>query len=489
MHRRHFLYRSLQAAGLMGTTRLTRAMANEKAESHPVRVTVGAERASDAIPKNFIGLGYEISSVATQGLLSAENQTYVQLVRTLGPQGVIRVGGNTSDYSSFSATGASKAISKGTVVNERNLRDLGTFLEATGWQLIWGLNLGNGSEQDAIGEAKAVISAAKHKLLAFEIGNEPDLFGKGTAHRPKNYSYSDYINEYRRYKDALRRQIPDAPLAGPDAATATDWVTQFAADEGGDLKLLTHHYYRECAGPASTLDKLLYPDPKLQPILEKLKSASASSHVPYRICETNSFCGGGKPGVSDTLGAALWALEFMFILASADAAGVNLETGVNQLDFISSYSPIGDDEHGTNSAKPEYYGMLAFALASHGRLTGINCQSGGLNLTAYAVAEEKRLAVTLINKEDTREADVTISAGEVPMQGSILRLTGPSLGSKEGVTLGGAAVDSKGNWQAKTTEKVSMLKEGGCRIHVGAGSAVIVMFEEQSKPPNSALSR
>ncbi|MDQ2711670.1 MAG: hypothetical protein M3Y24_05435 [Acidobacteriota bacterium] len=476
MHRRQFFSRSLQAAGLLGAARITRAIASENAEGHPVRVTVDSKLISNAIPKNFIGLGYEISSVATQGLLSSENHIYVQLVRTLGPQGVIRIGGNTSDFSSFSATGASKAISKGTVVNERSLQDLGTFLGATGWHLIWGLNLGGGTEQDAIDEAKAVMSVAKDKLLAFEIGNEPDLFGKGTAHRPKNYQYADYIIEYRRYKEALRRQIPNAPFAGPDAASATDWVTRFAADEGNDLKLLTHHYYRECASPTSTLDKLLYPDPKLQPILEKLKSASASSHVPYRICETNSFCGGGKPGVSDTLGSALWALDFMFILASADAGGVNLETGVNQLDFISSYSPIGDDEHGVYSAKPEYYAMLAFAHASQGRLSSVSCDTGGINLAAYAVSEERRLAVTLINKDETRDVDVNIAAQHSSKHGGVWRLTGPSLGSKEGVMLAGAQVDSKGNWQSASTEKV-LLNNGECRVHMGAGSAAVVIFE------------
>ena len=56
--------------------------------------------------------------------------------------------------------------------------------------------------------------------------------------------------------------------------------------------------------------------------------------------------GGGRPGVSDTMAGALWVLDYMFTLAQYGCAGVNTETGVNQLDFISSYSPIGDDEHG-----------------------------------------------------------------------------------------------------------------------------------------------
>ncbi|MGA8028559.1 MAG: glycosyl hydrolase family 79 C-terminal domain-containing protein, partial [Bryobacteraceae bacterium] len=344
---------------------------------------------------------------------------------------------------------------------------LGTFLDATGWRLIWGLNMGSGSEREAVEEAEAVMAIAKHKLLAFEIGNEPDLFAAGTAHRAKGYSYENYLGEYRRYKAAIRRRLPNAPFAGPDAASATDWVSRFAADEGPDLKLLTHHYYRECANPSSTLDKLLRPDPKLAPLLKKLKTASASSHVPYRICETNSFCGGGKPGVSDTFGSALWVLDFLFTLASADAAGVNMETGVNQLGFISSYSPIGDDEHGGYSAKPEYYGMLAFARARRGQRLAVDYDPAGVNLTAYAVGSEDKLFVTIINKDASRDADVNAVYARHLGNPTVLRLRAPSLESKTEVTLGGSAETFSG-------------KPGECQFRVPAASAAILILEPQN---------
>ena len=138
-------------------------------------------------------------------------------------------------------------------------------------------------------------------MLAFEIGNEPDLFSRA-KHRPPGYGYEQWLADYRRYKTALRAQLPGVPLAGPDVAGKTDWVTRFAADEGKDAVLLTHHYYREGQNPGSTIEKLLGVDPKLQPQLEQLRAASQSCGVPYRICEVNSFSGGGRPGVSDTIG-------------------------------------------------------------------------------------------------------------------------------------------------------------------------------------------
>ena len=70
--------------------------------------------------------------------------------------------------------------------------------------------------------------------------------------------------------------------------------------------------------------------------------------------------------MSDTMVGALWTLDYMLLLAQNGCAGVNIETGVNQLGFISPYSPIQDDLHGLNSAGVPYYGMLAFAEAHKG---------------------------------------------------------------------------------------------------------------------------
>ena len=478
MNRRKFL---MQAAGAAGAAMAHSGFAQalqSGSRAPEVRVTLDDAQTLAVIPPDFMGLGYEISSVSRPGLLSAQNGVYIQLVQTLGTHGVIRVGGNTADYASYSATGqplSSPEGKAGSVVNDAVLRDLGTFLDATGWKLIWGLNLGNGTQENAIQEAKYITAAAKGNLLGFEIGNEPDLFGRHQGLRHTGYDYDAYLREYRAYRDALRKAIPGIAFAGPDAAIATDWVTRFAADEGKDIKLLTHHYYREGENPTSTIDKLLHTDPKLAPILAKLRAASESSGVPYRICEVNSFSGGGRPGVSDTMAAALWVLDFMFTLASAGCAGVNMETGVNQRGFISSYSPIGDDEQGHYWAAPEYYGMLAFAQ-SGGRVIGCALDAGERNIKAYAAQPTRdRIVLTLINKESSSEATVVIDAGASKSfrSGSLIRLSGPSLESKSGVTLGGAGVSHDGRWKSAQVEEVSGTR-GKLQVRLPAASAAVV---------------
>ena len=477
MNRRQFFTKSAIAACTLAARP---AFPSSNEAERALAATVRTDRPTGAIAPDFMGLGYEISSVSRPGLMSAGNRVYVQLVRTLSTRGVIRIGGNTSDFASYSAAAAPVSSAFGTVVNDAVLKDLGGFLEATGWKLIWGLDLGKGSEAEAIDEAQAVLSIAGKSLLAFEIGNEPDLFSNA-KHRPAGYSYDDWLAEYRRYKTGLRGRFPGIPLAGPDAAGKTDWVTRFAADEGNDAVLLTQHYYREGQNPTSTIEKLLGPDPKLQPRLDQLSAVSKTSGLPYRICEVNSFSGGGRPGVSDTMAGALWALDYMFTLAANGCAGVNMETGVNHRDFISSYSPIGDDEQGHYSAKPEYYGMLAFALAGKGQLLETEMDASAPEVRTYAKIyatqpERGALTLTLLNK-GTKSCGltVTISGRMDGKKASVIRLSAPSVDAKTGVTLGGAEVTAAGTWKPTKSEVVKVLN-GQIGIDLPAASAAIVQI-------------
>lgn len=472
MNRRSFLAGSACALG----TLVSHPLLGEGA-SMPLRIDLDLSQTLGRIPADFSGLGYEISSVAIPGLLSPANHTYIEMVKTLGQSGVVRIGGNTSDYASFQPEGQLISSPKATVINTESLRQLGRFLDATGWKLIWNLNLGSGTEQQAALEAQAVASAAGDKLLAFQIGNEPDLFAH-EGHRRSGYGYAQYLQEYRRYKAAIRGGLPAARFAGPDVAVATDWAVRFAKDEGHDLAPLTHHYYRGGASnPKSSLRELLAPDPNLIRMLETMRAASREAGIPYRIVETNSFSGGGKRGVSNTFGSALWTLDYMLTLASHGTAGFNLETGMNQLGFISPYSPIMDDQRGHYTAAPDYYGLLGFAQLTGGVQLVADYDASGLNATVYAVKRDSNLIVTIINKDDTRAAETKIDAGDKFHHGTIMRLTAPSLRSKTGAMLGGSFIDATGKWRAAGAEPVRYQRE--FRLAVPAGSAAFVtLFAE-----------
>jgi hypothetical protein len=407
------------------------------------------------IPPDFIGLGYEMLSVATPGLLSTKNHRYLELVRGLGPRGVMRIGGIVADYTRYVANGAPANDIKNTVITRANLDEFAGFLKASGWKAIWSVNFAQGTIPQAVDEAQAVSEALGSNLLALELGNEVENYGKNQPFRAANpYAYESYRAEFDAWRAAIVQAVPGARFAGPDTAQSLDWVERMAKDADGKIQLLTTHYYRNGQRRGSA-QQLLTPDPRLEEALVRMRVASKQSAIPWRMCEINSFSGGGLPGVSDTFIGALWTLNTMLRLAQSGCSGVNIETGGNQLGFVSSYSPIQDDGHGVNSPGVPYYGMLAFAHAFSGchQMLSLKTDNLGEGLWAYAFgAAGKPHSIIVVNMTGL---DSQISVADLGVRrASVMYLTAPSMDSKSGVTFGGAAVDSAGHWKPKTTEKL-----------------------------------
>jgi hypothetical protein len=404
---------------------------------------------------NFIGLGYEMSSVAQPGLLRVANHRYVKLIRTLGPSGVLRVGGIVANYTRYEPNGTVVAQPTNTLISRATLEDFAAFLRRIGWTAIWSVNFAQGTIGEAVAEARAVAEILGSHLLSLEIGNEVDNYKRSQPFRSPTYNYEDYRREYTEWHTAIAKAVPYIRFAAPDTAQAFEWVERMAGDAKGDVQLLTTHYYRNGQANGS-VEQLLTPDQHLHEMLTRLQTASRQSGIPWRMCETNSFSGGGRPGVSDTFVGALWTLDFMLLLAQYGCSGVNMETGVNQLGFISSYSPIQDNGKGMNSAAVPYYGMLAFAKAAEGcsQVIPVEVEAQGIDVTVYALGtRNKPLSVIVINRDRTRDATISLHETGI-VRASTLSLVAPSPESTSDITFGGAAVDAEGKWTAKRAEIV-----------------------------------
>lgn len=450
----------------------------QSARTSVVNISVDPNTPLGTISRDFIGLGYETSAVGQANYFNGQNATLIQLYRNLSDHGLIRIGGNISDHTRYVADSISipHTEKEVTIINHNDLVNLQKFAQATGWKVMWGLNLGTGSKEEAAQEAVAVSEALGNRLQSFQIGNEVDL---QSNYNRKYHNFQSYFSDFLAYKAAILSVLPQAVFSGPDVAGNLDWFRQFAT-KAKDIKLLTFHYYRTGAhSPNATIETLIKRDTAWIRKVKQLKEISERSKIPFRINEVNSFYGGGKPGVSNTFASALWCLDYMFSLASHGCNGVNMETDINQLGWISHYSPIVHDKEGNVSVRPEYYGMLAFSMVGKGDLIKVNLDKKDIDLSIYATATkdtEKNIWITLINKNLSDDAIVQVTMPPGYSQANVFWLKGPNIESENHVTLAGAEVSVEGKWTPQSPVKLRV-KDGKFRLQISHASAGLICLK------------
>jgi hypothetical protein len=408
------------------------------------------------------------------------------LVRQLGRQGVLRIGGNTSDYDQWKPERVARMsdwdapenpdvglnINRRTDVTESAIDELRTFLDATGWELIYGIDLGHGSPQSAADEAAYVVKKIGPALLALQIGNEADLFYRNGIRKP-TYGYADYFAEWQRFADAIRQLAPDAPLAGPDTAKHDDWVESFAMQAHG-INMLTSHFYAQ--GPPSdphvTIDQLLRPHETSRENMLRLVALGKSLSIPYRMSEGNSCYHGGKPGVSDTFAAALWGADYMMSLAQWGVAGINFHGGGQGF-----YTPIAGGGDNPLVPRPLFYGMVFFREFARGSMVPVSLNARSLNLSAYAsLSSEGKLQVAIVNKEQALDAHLTISVPGLNGAVRSIALCAPAIDSTAGITLGGNPIASNAAWGPRHVNRLHPMSSG-LSLNVPKASAILLKCE------------
>jgi Glycosyl hydrolase family 79 C-terminal beta domain/Glycosyl hydrolase family 79, N-terminal domain len=484
MLRRDFLHLSLLASG--ATVLGSRGLA-ESGSASSAKLTIQPHRVGNAIEPTFTGLSYETAQLSDPDFFSGSNTELIGLVRRLGKAGVLRIGGNTSEYSYWNPNASSvkpesphepvgpdtgkKAAAPRTItpLAIRNLRD---FIDATGWQLIYGLNMGTESAETAAAEAAYVSGVLGPKLVAFQLCNEPDLFSKNGLRQP-GYNFEQFATEWQHFYEVITARVRTARFAGPDTAFNNEWLVPFADKFSHQVEFLSQHYYAEGppTDPSMTIDRLLRPDPKLEAQFIGMKETVQRSGLPFRLAETNSCYSGGKQGVSDTFASALWAADLMYQLAAAGGEGINFHGG-----GYGWYTPIAGTREKGFTAHPIYHGMLLFAEAGAGHLveSSLETPPDAPLLNAYALRGESGVVKTAIfNKNQDRAIHLEIESGTHGDHATALHLSAPGIDATSGATFGGATVGASGAW--KPTEKAPLSsKHGRVILEVPAGSAVLV---------------
>jgi hypothetical protein len=480
--RRVFLAGS--AASVAAAHPLARLAAQTAPTDKAVTILIDSSKHLATVPADFTGLSYESAQLGHPEFFSAENKALIGLFRALGKQGVLRIGGNTGEYTTWSENDADAeknhtplalgpdagtAAKTASIITPRAIRNLREFIEAVGWRTIYGLNLWHGAPENAAAEAKYVAGTLGVRLIAFQIGNEPDMdHDPGSKER---WTFDHYRDKWTVHRDAVKAAVPQARFAAPDIAKEYDWITK-TAEKKPDLAFLSGHYYAEGppADPKMTLEFLLHRG--RNPATEEFAVVHEATKIlgrPYRMTEGNSCFHGGKPSVSDSFASALWSGDYWLQLAAAGYIGLNLHGGGNGL-----YTPIAGSLQDRFTARPVYYGMLLaenFAGATM-TATTLSTQHESQNVTAFSALDRGRVKLAVFNKASD-PVTVKFEGAKSARDGKVFWLQAPRIDSKEGVTFGGAGVGPQGEFHPKAQASITF-RHGAASLGMPGYSAVYV---------------
>jgi hypothetical protein len=521
MNRRHFLTGSAaMVAGSLGYARCFGQAGPPALGESAVAGTleVDLNSSSHLIPLNYNGLSYELAQLTDPNFFAATNQELISLFRQLSPQGVLRLGGNSSESCWFKADASVTAPefrpaagpasenwmpNQLFVVTPEAVDHLADFMKATGWQLIYGLSFGHNTPERAAREAEYVASKVGEQLLYFQIGNEPDFYhNTNNKTRPANWGFADYLEEWKQCADAISQRAPRANFGGPDVGSSSNWIPQFirGASEklGSHLATVTGHYYAEGPpdDPKVTTARLLATNPTIARRTKSIVDAAAKDKLVYRMTEGNSCYRGGKPGMSDAFAAALWAGDYMLALASAGCAGVNLHGGSRSVlraalgnhmpgELVARessdtkggyYTPIAGELGQGFQARPIFYGMVLANQLAGKQSKEVALTANAVNATAYAGEKDGQVLIAIFNKDDAHDLRLSLQMPPDFHRAKLWRLTAPALDSTSRVTLAGSEVSAKSTWSPKQVETPAV-KNDGLIVELPKASAALVFLE------------
>ena len=475
-----------------------------------VALSIPKEAAGPRIPIDFVGLSYEVQQLVDPRFFSGQNSGLIREFKALSSTGVLRLGGNTSEFAYWKprpdspepehppvreVVGEPKA--RYYAVTAEAVRNLAEFLQSTGWTCVYGIGMGTNTPARAAEEAVFVADNLHDRLQYFQIGNEADLFDRHLRD-PKTWSAKTYLDEWLTFARAIATKVPTAKFGMPDVASDVSWLTEIA-DQWASIQsapkvtTVTHHYY--FGGPATNpevnIPNLLKPATmqKEQNTANTATAAASKIGARVRMTEGNTCYRGGKPGVSDVFAAALWSADYSLLLASNDYSGVNLHggTGKSVANSVGGSLP-GDTLLEADGATPEqiaehphpFYTPIAtfgseyllepvaYGLKFAGSFSGATMlktdfstrlQAAGINATAYvAKLAGGETSVIILNKDAVAELEAELDFGH------------DTSGVLASETLHAPALDSR---EAHITASLKAdLRQGKCSVNVPRATGV-----------------
>ncbi|QRV75317.1 glycoside hydrolase family 79 protein [Ceratobasidium sp. AG-Ba] len=379
--------------------------------------------------------------------------------------------------------------------------------------------------------AETVEAILGKDLLALQLGNEPDLYDVHEKRPQQPYTFDDYMGEFQQSITQLNaapaftdRQI----LLAPSSCCNWNEVDLFNAgfiDRFKDsLKILAVQHYptNNCKINGNILNPQdLYPDflnhgsgkfsavSMTNPYRESSRIAAAAGK-PFVMLETNTGSCGGFPGISDSFGAALWAADLSFQLASANLSQALFHVGGQNV-YYNPFTPPPTNQSTFRQWTPGaiFYSSLltaeAFGRSGNAQIVDLGANNGNDFTPGYAIYENGvPTKVVLLNYitdpsgNSDYTARISIGGGQggnsaTPSSVKVRRLSAASVSQKYNITWAGQTFgeqfgsDGRLRGDLVTEEIQCEAAAGSCPIVVKAPSAVLVFLNDQtladSSPP------
>jgi hypothetical protein len=458
----------------------------------PVAVSAQASEAGAPVPESFLGLSFEVGSLAQLGAYAGEGDL-VTMLRSLGA-GVLRFGGVTADeqiaWKEAAAPRPSWALGS---LEAGNLAELGSVAAQSGWHVLLTLGFGHFEPEAAAREAAAAKATLGASLEAIEIGNEPDSYGRHGL-RPEPWTPLQYEPQVTAYRTAIEALAPGIPLAGPDTSGSSayeKWGLSEAIDQRPAL-LTGHHYPLGCAEqPPPSIARLLSQRTRMleERSLRRYTFIAQETEVPFRLDETNTVSCGGVAGISNTFASALWAVSYLTQAMDLGVSGINLEGNpANCEGYTPLCAPTSEAlAAGALRAQPEWYALLlARALLGerplHTTVSPGPAKRPNVEATTFE-APDGALQLVLVDDDlpGARPVAMRLHVGGAYHGARILSLTAPSPQAQSGVTLGGQAVAANGSWSEPASLPRVANTSGVITVNMKPSSAALVTVAPRTK--------
>jgi hypothetical protein len=302
---------------------------------------------------------------------------------------------------------------------------------------------------------------------------------------------------------------PGAKFCGPDTNPNPAWCKSLASEfaTSGRFTMITQHDYPGgCAyknpnvadikdlipnDPAMAREKMLSTAwvASYEKVQKGMADAVAGTGIGFRMTETNNLWFGGLEGASDSYAAALWSADYLFWWAAHGARGLNFHTG----DMVGGGDKTLPSRYaafvtagGGYDVRPLSYGMKFFTLGGQGRMVATTWGREKIDdVDVYASKEtDGKVWVSLINRSHgasaaEREIRLDFASSVKAARVIYLAAKGGDIAAKDGVTLGGEAIQTDGGW--KGNWKDAQVEGDHVMVRVPGASGVVVEVNADAK--------